>query len=130
MDDLQIFALKTLHEQPDPINVAFFSRKNLNYIQKRIVLDVDKLTGVEITRQDDRAVTIVMLGMYQRMRGATQDLTIHKLNNAVLQECVKQCVSAVQAQKAYVRDATTPLRLLERGVNPSIKGTNVLYEIR
>jgi hypothetical protein len=125
LEGIREWALRTLHELPDELNTRFFSAKNVDYLQNRIVRDVKDLSGFTVGRQSDEALAIIMIGIYERFRGArTVDVTI--LNNAVLRVCVEQCITGINAYSAYYRDATTQRVPLPRGINPSIKGENPL----
>jgi len=127
VEDLTTWALRAAHQIPNEFNMAFFSKKNVDYLQSRIIGDVKKLTGFTVGRQSDQALSIIMLGLYieySENQGGTK--SIDKLNRAVLAECVKQVVSGINAYSGYVRDASTNAKPIPRPENPSIKGARVL----
>lgn len=126
LEDSVVWALRILHELPDDLNVRFFEPRNVTYLQKRITADVKKITRFAIKDQPADALLQIMVGMYQRVRGSRRSTTLETLNNAVLKECVKQCLTYIRGYEAYIRDATTQVRPMDRGVNPSIKGTDPL----
>lgn len=127
IEDLTTWALRAAHHQPNEFNTAFFSKKNVDYIQSRIIQDVKQLSGFTVARQSDQALGIIMLGMYIEHSKNTGGCTnIVALNRAVLAECVRQVITGINAYSGYVRDASTNAKPIPRPENPSIKGARVL----
>ena len=44
-------ALRVLHETPSEFNTLYFSRKNVDFIQSKLISQTKKFTGVDIGRQ-------------------------------------------------------------------------------
>jgi Family of unknown function (DUF5761) len=127
IEDMTTWALRAAHHSPNEFNTAFFSKRNVDYIQSRIVRDVKKLSGFTVARQSDQALGIIMLGMYiEYSKNAGGAANIDALNRAVLAECVRQVISGINAYSGYVRDASTNAKPIPRPENPSIKGARVL----
>lgn len=126
MEDLTTWALRAAHHIPNKFNTTFFGSRNVDAIQSRIIRDVKKLTGFNISRQSDQALGIIMLGMYIEYSKNTDAMNIDELNRAVLAECVRQVISGIRAYSGYVRDASTNAKPIPRPENPSQKGSRVL----
>lgn len=126
VEDLTTWALRAAHHIPNKFNTTFFSKRNVDFIQSRIIGDVKKLTGFNIARQSDQALAIIMLGMYIEYSKNTDAMNIDELNRAVLAECVRQVISGIRAYSGYVKDASTNAKPIPRPENPSQKGSRVL----
>lgn len=121
------WALRTVHQQPSQLNMAFFGPKNIEYLQNRIIGDVKKLTGFTVGPQNTQALVTIMVGMYiEYSENVGGEPELQRLNRGVLGECVKQVVAGIQAYSGYVRDASTTAKPIDRPINPSIKGNRVL----
>lgn len=126
------FALRVVKEQPSELNLAFFGPRNLEYLQTRIRDDVRRLSGHVIGRQSDQDLVAIMAAVYTNadvlmpLRGLSTEAQLRKLDNAVLRECVRQCIDGISAMSGYIRDASTNATPLARPINPSVKGDRVL----
>lgn len=143
-DPYNKFGLQANHTTPTAIVTLFFSKANVNYLQKRIIEEVKKITGNDIAQQSENKLLTIMNNKYQySLYGYLPTATVHialprgekkcslrerltKLNQAVLQEAVKQIVSSVQMYKQYYKDASTLPIPLSRPVLVTHKGSRVL----
>ena len=57
-------ALRVLHETPSEFNTTFFSKKNVDFIQNKLITQTKRYTGVDIGRQNDDELTMMMCGIY------------------------------------------------------------------
>jgi hypothetical protein len=127
VEGLATWAMRAIHQQPSKFNTQFFGTQNIEYLQRRIISDVRKLTGFSVGRQSDEALVTIMVGMYiEYSENTGGDTQIARLNNAVLAECVKQVINGIRAYSGYVRDASTNAKPIARPENPSVKGARIL----
>lgn len=102
---------------------AFFSKTNLNAIQKELKVQIHHATGHVIDRQSDTEVTGIMKGVYEAFsnnEGGKEE--IKRLNDIVLDILVDQVKAGVQGYLTYLKDASTIPEPLSRGTFASIKG--------
>jgi hypothetical protein len=114
---------------PTKLSDEFFSKRNVDDIQRRLVKRVFHATRHEISRQSDTEILAIMRGVfeafsdhhdYQRRR------EIRRLNEIVLDIVVEQVVTGIEAHLQYITDASTMPEPLSRGVFASIKGSRSL----
>jgi hypothetical protein len=104
-------ALRVLHELPEKFNTTFFSRKNIDFIQKTLVSETKRYSGFDIGLQDEAVLVEIMTGIY--VQDSTYDpsnfaASLAKINKLVITECLKQILPGVRAYALYVRDASRP----------------------
>ena len=103
-------ALRVLHETPSEFNTTFFSIKNVNFIQGKLISQTKRYTGVDIGRQNDDELIMMMCGIYVQdstFNGNVQE-SLKKINTLVITECLKQILPGVRAYVLYLRDASLP----------------------
>lgn len=138
------FGLEANHSTPTAVILLFFSRENVKYLQKRVVDEVKRITGNAIAPQSENKLLTIMNNKYQySLYGYLPSATVHialprgekscslrqrltKLNQATLQEAVKQVVSGVQMYKQYYKDASSLPIPLSRPTLVTNKGSRVL----
>lgn len=117
--------------RPTKLSNVFFSKKNIDSIQKQLADEVYDRLGKRIDRQSDTELLGIMQGVYNafsRHTGGKQEIL--RLNDIVLDIVVEQVVSGVKAYTAYMKDTSTLPEPMERGVFASVKGKNSLeYKI-
>ncbi|ABT15248.1 hypothetical protein NY2A_B849R [Paramecium bursaria Chlorella virus NY2A] len=126
-------ALRILHESPAPFNTEFFSRKNVDFIQKKLISETKRYTSFDIGPQNEDELIMMMAGIY--VQDSTFDGNIKaglkKLNTLVITECLKQILSGIRSYALYVRDASLPFSgggesAFRRPDNVSIRGSRSL----
>lgn len=127
-------ALRVLKELPEKFNTTFFSRKNIDFIQKKLVTETKRYTGFDIGPQDEGVLVEIMTGIY--VQDSTYDpsnfnASLSKINKLVITEAMKQILPAVRAYVLYVRDASRPYggggeSAFKRPVLASVKGSRTL----
>ena len=141
------YGLKANNTVITSLNSLFFNKKNVQYLQKRILDDVYQLSGVKIKPQSEDALLVIMNNKYQyslygwlpstsvvhlaQPRGGkpcslTDRLT--RLNQAVLQDVIKQVIGGMNMYMQYYKDASSLPTPLSRPTNVSSKGGRVLQE--
>lgn len=145
-DPYQSFGLAANHTTPTSLNMLFFSKINVKYIQKRILDEVENITSIRIKPQSENSILIIMNNKYQySLYGALSTSPVHlalprgpkncslenrlsKLNQAVIQECVKEILSGMNMYADYYKHASSLPLPLELPVHVTQKGRNVLSE--
>ena len=119
--------LRGIHEDPNPLNMAFFGTGNINALQGRITSVIKQKTGMTIGRQSDDELLVVMRNVYMsagalRRSGGTVGREVSRLNEQVLRIAVPNVGAGLAAYLGYVRDASRLPEPLARGEQTSIKG--------
>lgn len=141
------YGLKANHTVVTALNSLFFNKKNVQYLQKRIIDDVYSLTGVSIKPQNEDALLVIMNNKYQYSlygwlpamstphlalpRGEKPcSLTdrLSRLNQSVLQDVIKQILSGMNMYMQYYKDASSLPTPLSRPKAMTMKGSRVLQE--
>lgn len=139
------FGLQSVKEVPTALNTLFFSAPNVKYIQKRILEDIQQLTGVKIKPQSENSIMIVMVNKYQYgqsgwlpsqsvvhlalPRGEKScSLTdrLNRLNQSTLQELIQQILSGMSMYAQYYKDASSIPVPLSRPSITTMKGSRVI----
>lgn len=126
-------ALRVLHETPAEFNTTFFSKKNVDFIQNKLITETKRYTGVNIGRQNDDELIMMMCGIYVQdstFNGSMKE-SLKKINTLVITECLKQILPGVRAYVLYLRDASMPFNgggenAFARPRDVSEKGSRVL----
>jgi len=126
-------ALRVLHETPSNFNVTFFSRKNVDFIQNKLISKTKIYTGVDIGRQNEDELIMIMCGVYVQDSAYNGNLndSLKKINTIVITECLKQILPGVKSYVLYLRDASMPFggggeNAFARPENVGAKGTKVM----
>ena len=150
------FAQKATQLTPNTLMSFFFSPENVDYLQTRIIEEVKRIQKVEISRQSDDELLIIMNNHYQRalsgwlphsdgsgqitndsevgvyLRGENKACSLterlSRLNESVLQECTSQIISSVNMYHHYYMTASSLPLPLSRPTYTSMKGSRVLSE--
>ena len=126
-------ALRVLHETPGEFNTTFFSKKNVDFIQGKLISQTKRYTGVDIGRQNDDELIMMMCGIYVQdstFSGNVKE-SLKKINTIVITECLKQILPGVRSYVLYLRDASMPFggggeNAFARPKDVSEKGSRVL----
>ena len=126
-------ALRVLHETPSEFNTLYFSRKNVDFIQSKLISQTKKFTGVDIGRQNEDELIMMMCGIYVQdstFNGNVKE-SLKKINTLIITECLKQILPGVRAYVLYLRDASLPFNgggenAFARPQDVSEKGSRVL----
>jgi len=123
----------------------FFSKDNIEYLHTRIIEEVKRIKGVDISRQSSEKIILIMQNIYEyamsgslphpshpNSRGNRGEVNIPlrdrlaRLNQSVIQQCVKEILSSIDQYLLYYKDASTLPTPLERPINKSSKGSRSL----
>ena len=109
----------------------FFSRDNINKIQKKIIIDVyDKSNKkYSITTQDENELLIIMRSYYLQY-GKNLDTNINSqvetLNNMVINWSIDEIIKNINQYMMYKQTASTLPMPMEHSQLPSQKGMKIL----
>jgi len=139
------FALQAVKETPTAINTLFFSAPNVKYIHKRLLEDIHQLTGVRLKPQSENVIMITMINKYQYSEEGYLPSTsvvhlalpigpkscslkdrLSRLNQATLQELVKQILSGMSMYTKYYKDISSMPMPLSRPTLATMKGSKVI----
>jgi hypothetical protein len=116
------------------LSKVFFHPKNVDLIQKQIILDVFRRTNGEywIERQNETDLQIVMRSIFiQHARHVPDHIKeqIKELNNLVVDEVVPGIVTQILSYFGYLRDAFNQPVPIDRPLNVSSAGTKSLPSV-
>lgn len=108
----------------------FFSRKNIEEIQKLLRYNVYVNTKQKyiIDSQDETELLIIMRAKYLEFgrvynKDANQIKSeLKRLNIITVNEILPDIITSLEQYAGYIRDSSKPYSLIDRPVNPSIKG--------
>jgi len=115
--------------QKTPLSLAYFSRANVDYLQKKMREIVYQATGHIIGRQSDEELLIIMRSIYlsdaQNMPGQL-NTQIANLNYAVLRYAtVNEIIPRVKGYTTYLNDNLQTNIKLPRPRHMSMKGARI-----
>jgi hypothetical protein len=118
--------IKTIER--NPLECKFFSKENLDLLQELIIKNVfTKSDGNwRISRQSDNELLIIMRSIYLQYGKNLPyeiDRQVEELDKQVLIYVIPSVMSSIQQHLAYVRDAGSTVRPLDRGEISTMKGT-------
>lgn len=119
-------ALRELKLCLNRVNVMFFDRRNIDYIQRELQRIVRAETKQSIDKQDEQALRIIMRGVYLEYSiNSDQDVErqVADLDRKVLSIVVPQVLSGIAMRVQYLRDIARLPRPLARGQSTSVVGS-------
>lgn len=125
--DVYTNIIDSLRVQRTPLNMAFFSRANVDRIQSDLRCVIRKKLGYGISRQSDDQLLIVMRAVYMQdgdQSPSDPRTELQRLNGIVVAQCAPIVASNIKQFLGYLEDASRIPAPLERGINTSIKGSN------
>jgi len=104
----------------------------LYFIQSKLISQTKKYTGVDIGKQNEDELIMMMCGIYVQdstFNGNVKE-SLKKINTLIITECLKQILPGVRAYVLYLRDASLPFsgggeNAFARPQDVSEKGTRV-----
>lgn len=132
------YASKLLNgiQEVSEFSLLFFSMENIKYVQQLIRYNVYKNTDNNyiIDEQDETELLIRMRGIYLQYSKIPGDKRlfkkeINRLNSLVITNLLPDLVSSIEQHLGYLRDSQQPYRIMDRGVNPSVKGEKNLRTV-
>ena len=117
------------------VNTLFFSLKNIETIQKKIILSIYNNTGgkYKIGRQSEEQLKIIMRSIYlQNSRNLPFQIQeqVDILNKKVLEYCIPNIYTEILQYEKYLKDSSSIPVPNDRSINVSIKGEKVVETTR
>ena len=132
-DPLVASALRSLNLCPSAYNTLFFSRVNIETLQRALRNRIQAKLGYGIDRQDENALCVIMraaFANYGREPPCADPAVVAQhvavLNGAVVKLALPQVASGVVAYVNYLRDASQLPKPLPMPINASNAGTKNL----
>ena len=126
-------ALNMLRVEPDDTLAMYFSKSNVDALQKDIITSVKRATGITVSRQSDEELLNIMVFMYENYKmtlgGKPTNTVVKELNGYVLKTAVPMVGNGAASQVKYVDYISKPREPLPVGVSTSSKGRDV-FEFR
>ena len=114
---------------PNALSRTFFSNDNLERIQNQIINEVYKKSNKQISRQSYQELQIIMKSIYlQYSRNLPTNIEeqVFTLNKYVVDYSVPTIINNILEYNKYIEDITSPIPVLPRSINSSIKGEKSL----
>lgn len=121
-----MFAFKTLRQEPTALSEAFFGDDNVNEIHQHIIERVYTETGLNLSRQSDDDLGIVMrhfFAEYGEMPGRVREQVLF-LNSKVVDAVVPDIIASAKQHLKFMNTFEKPLVPIPRGLNASVKGVD------
>lgn len=126
-------ALNMLRIEPDDTLVAYFSKGNVDSLQKDIISAVKRSTGITVSRQSDEELLNIMVFMYENYKftlgGKPTNTIVKELNEHVLKTTIPMVGNGAASQVKYVNYISKPREPLPVGISTTSKGRDV-FEFR
>ncbi len=141
------YGLKANNSVATALNSLFFNKTNVQYLQRRILRDVKQLTGMTIKPQSEDALLVIMNNKYQYSlygwlpstsvvhlalprgeKSCSLKDRLTRLNQAVLQDVIKQILGGMNMYMQYYKDASSLPTPLKRPTLMTMKGGRVLQQ--
>jgi hypothetical protein len=112
------------------VAAQLFSDRNLQRLDLMLRRVIREKYGHVVSRQSVDELAIVLRAVYEMYGNPASEhpeLEVEKLNAYALEYLVPHVKGNIDAYISYVRDSTTPYRLLDRPTNTSLRGQNVAW---
>lgn len=117
--------LTSLQIAPDPFNVQFFSQGHVDALQRELQRLVRKTLGVQIDRQSDRDLIMIMRSLYMLTR--EKRIPMARLDDLVVRDALESIKSNLNLHKTYMDTENRMKNVMDWGINTSVRGTNTNY---
>jgi len=107
---------------------AYFSKCNIEILQKIIAYDVYKQTGKKIGKQSEHDLLIIMRSYFLQQANNVlindEDIKneIRKLNIIVKNDATKRIISMIKQHDAYIKDINNIAEPIDRAESTNVKG--------
>ena len=125
--NMETIAVEGIVEQTK-LSSNYFSKCNVDLLQKIIANDVEKKTGEKIGKQSENDLIIIMRSYF--LQEADNTLVddnkvkneIRRLDLIVKDECVRRIITMLKQHKAYIEDINTIAMPIDRAESTNVKG--------
>jgi hypothetical protein len=125
--NMETIAVEGIVEQTK-LSSNYFSKCNVDLLQKIIANDVEKKIGEKIGKQSENDLIIIMRSYF--LQEADNTLVgdnkvkneIRRLDLIVKEECVRRIITMLKQHKAYIKDINTIAMPIDHAESTNIKG--------
>ena len=125
--NMETIAVEGIVEQTK-LSSNYFSKCNVDLLQKIIANDVEKKIGDKIGKQSENDLIIIMRSYF--LQEADNTLVddnkvkneIRRLDLIVKEECVRKIITMLKQHKAYIEEINTIAMPIDRAESTNIKG--------
>ena len=113
--------------EKNELNTSFFSKNNIDLLQRTIITSIKTTTNVNISSQSEHDLYIIMNYYYSNFSyNRITDISsqVDKLNKLVLNTVIPMVQSAMRQHSFYIKDKDENINPLDIGTSTSIKGLN------
>tara|TARA_Y100000741_G_C18241917_1_gene553986 strand:- start:573 stop:1040 length:468 start_codon:yes stop_codon:yes gene_type:complete len=117
-------ATRGIYEESD-LSRSFFSKENISYLQRTMILNVKLLTDYTIPPQNEDTLKGAMWGVYMDFAAHIPNkigYQIDALNKKVLEQCVPGILEAIKADIKYRYDISHMHTPIAHSISTSNKG--------
>ncbi len=121
--------------QLEAVGFKFFTKENMNYIQKRIKQMIYQKTNGKVLMdcdQDESDILIAMRHIYVtegRFLPENIDFQVERLNKRLLNQIVPDMITAIKQDWGYQKLINEPLHPIDRPISESARGRKLLPSI-
>ena len=120
--------LNSMKQCETPLNTLFFSRFNVNILQRGIRQDFKNKTGIAIDYQNEDDLYAIMRVVFINNAGDHEyrvNEQVKKMNSIVINTAVAQIQSGVSQYMGYIHDMDRGLEPIDAPVNTSTVGNKI-----
>lgn len=116
----------------EPVGQVFFSRNNVNRVQKQIKRALEAQLKYEFAieeEQDETDLLVAMRAVYMQFGRYRNEKIIHQvkqLNKLLLDYIIPDMVTMIKQEYGYIKEINEPLKPIARPVNVSNAGRRTL----
>tara|TARA_B100001094_G_scaffold330048_1_gene394292 strand:+ start:2686 stop:3171 length:486 start_codon:yes stop_codon:yes gene_type:complete len=128
LDDYKKESINHLLEENN-INQYFFSKQNINYIQNHIRYEIYKKSKLNIHRQSDRELSLIMRSFYLQYSNNNDDNFINEikyLNKLVIDYCIPKITNNVKQYIGYKKDISQMYTPMDKPESANLVGDKSL----
>jgi len=124
-------ALKSMMDNT-PVSIIYFSKRNMNRIQKQLRIEVEKYFNGKmklLVDQDELDLINIMRFIYLEYgKNLPYDYgkQVKELNIRTIKYIVPDMITNIKQQYDYIRDITSPLKPIDRPINVNHAGRQTL----
>lgn len=128
---------RVFRQTNNPLLSEFLSEANIAEVQRALIRDVRRKTGVAISEQSEQDLVRIMTSVFHTyadtFRTATDPASfgdeLRRLNRLTVDEAATNVLSGMRSHFLYVRDASQMYTPLDRPVNTTEDRTLQMYPI-
>jgi hypothetical protein len=117
------------HYEKSKLSIKYFDKKNVDYLQNKMISQIFRLTKTKISRQSDDELLIIMKSIFLQY-GLNNDSNIDKqiseLNHRVLDYSIGNIASNLKQYNHYIKDISSEIKTLDMPTYVDSRGEKTL----